>query len=401
MALVLTILFIIIFLFIWRERYYFKKLKYYETLVNEIPFDSMLTDNQKRVQIISNGAVKNAKIRRWMVGKTELDYWVQQRNDPEQGKKRLELAQRALENKKLESIEETIVDRDGLERIYLRMVKPVFDKKGKHISTVGFGYELTAIKQKERELVALNIELKRSNEDLDNFAHVASHDLRAPLRSITSFVHLFERKNLTRFDETDLEYLRFISNSARQMDSLINSLLTYSGIDRQKERPKTLEMGRILSIVKLNLSSLINEKRAELGISALPNIVAHDFLMIQLFQNLISNGFKYNKSEIPSVKVFAFEKDDQFVYAVRDNGIGIPPQYAETIFKIFHRLHGVGQFEGSGIGLAACKRIVEFYGGSIWFEPEDIGTTFYVTLPKCKVVEIPKTTQNSEKEMVI
>jgi signal transduction histidine kinase len=401
MTFVLAILFTIILLFIWRERYVSKKLGYYETLVNEIPFDSVLTDSQWRIQVISNNAVKNAERRRWMIGKTEMDYWVQKRNDPEQGKKRMELFLRALENKCLESVEETIKDRNGQERIYLRMAKPVFCKNGKHTSTVGFAYDLTAIKQKEQELAALNLELKRSNEDLDNFAHVASHDLRTPLRSITSFAQLFERKNRTCFDQTDLEYIRFISNSARQMDGLINSLLSYSSIDRQKEGPKNLEMDRILSIVKLNLSSLMNEKKAELYIAPLPRIVAHDFLMIQLFQNLIGNGFKYNKSDTPSVKVFCFEKDNQYTYAVQDNGIGIPPQYNETVFKIFHRLHGVEQFEGSGIGLAACKRIVEFYGGSIWFDSGESGTVFYISLPKCTVVEKPKVSQSLVAEMVI
>jgi two-component system, chemotaxis family, sensor kinase Cph1 len=238
------------------------------------------------------------------------------------------------------------------------------------------------------------------NQPIDNFAHVASHDLKTPLRSIASFIHLYERKNRNRFDDTDKEYLKFISNSAKQMDNLINSLLSYSSIDSKKDDPISVNLNKTLNTVQLNLSSLVRDRQAEIDISPMPSILTHDFLMVQLFQNLVGNGIKYNQCETPKIEVFTFEKNNELVFAVRDNGIGIPPQYRETVFKIFHRLHGIGQFEGSGIGLAACKRIVEFYGGTIWFESEDVGTTFYLTLPKCMVVEKPKMLQNLEKEMV-
>jgi signal transduction histidine kinase len=383
------IVLLIIFI-IWRERYYTHKLWYHETLVNEIPFDSIMMDEQWRFRIISGSAVKDPVKRKWMIGKTEMDYWIHQRKDPKPGEKRLELFYKALEKRSFESLEETMVDRNGQERVYLRKVKPIFDDKGKHKASVGFTYELTAIKQKENELAILNNELKRSNEDLDNFAHVASHDLKTPLRSIASFIQLYERKNQARFDDTDKEYIRFISNSAKQMDSLINSLLSYSSIDRKKDEPLSINLNKTLNSVRLNLSSLVRERQGDIEYTTLPTIVAHDFLLIQLFQNLIGNGLKYNKNEKPTVEVYYVEKNNDLVYAIRDNGIGISSQYKETVFKIFHRLHGIGEYEGSGIGLAACKRIVEYYGGNIWFEPEEEGTTFYFTLPKCAVVEKPK-----------
>ncbi len=382
---------LLIFIFS-RERYYTRKLWFHETLVEEMPFDSIMLDTEGRYQIISSGSIKDPKKRKWMIGKTDMDYWVYQRKDPEPGKKRLEMFKKAVEKRETQSIEETMLDKEGQERVHLRMVKPIFDKTtGKHLASMGFSYELTAIKQKERELDTLNKELQRSNEDLDNFAHVASHDLRTPLRSITSFLQLFVRKNQARFDDTDREYVQFIANASKQMDNLIKSLLSYSSIDRQKVIPKPINLNRTLNSVQLSLGSVIQERCATIEVSPLPTILVQDFLMLQLFQNLIGNALKYNKSDHPTVEVFVVEdKENAYTFAVRDNGIGIPAQYKETVFKIFHRLHRAEEYEGTGIGLAACKRIVDLCDGKIWFESSDSGTTFYFTLPACVVVEKPE-----------
>jgi signal transduction histidine kinase len=378
-------------LFIYfREKYHKRKLWFYETLLQETPFDVMMMDNQWRYRILSPGAIKDPAKRRWLIGKTDMDYWTHHRNDPEPGKKRLAVLKKAVENRQIESIEETMRDREGQERVHLRMIKPIFDAMGKHQGTIGFSYELTAIKQKERELAALNAVLARSNEDLDNFAHVASHDLRTPLRNINSFLQLFIRKNRDHFDDTDKEYIQFISNGAKHMDALIQSLLSYAGIDRQKIEPKSVNLNKILNSVQSSLSSLVQERSAIIDIAPMPTIIGQDFLMIQLFQNLINNGIKYNKSKIPTVDVSVSEQNGVLTFAVSDNGIGISPQFKETVFKIFHRLHGTEEYEGTGIGLAACKRIVEIHGGKIWFESDPTGTIFYFTLPNCSVVENPK-----------
>jgi signal transduction histidine kinase len=392
----------LLILLVSRERYYTKKLWFHETLVEEMPFDSVMMDRDGRFRIVSSASIKDPKKRRWIIGKTNLDYWIQQRKDPEPGRKRLELINKAVKNRALESIEETTIDKDGQERVHLRILKPIFDKKGRHLATMGFSYELTEIKQKEHELVMLNNELKRSNEDLDNFAHVASHDLRTPLRSISSFLQLFVRKNSARFDDTDREYIQFIANGAKQMDNLIQSLLAYSSIDRQKITPKQTNLNKMVNSAQLNLSSFVKERRANIAVSSLPTIIAQDFLMLQLFQNLIGNGIKYNKSTTPTVEVFTLNNAEGITtFAVRDNGIGISAQYKDIVFKIFQRLHGVDAYEGTGIGLAACKRIVELYGGKIWFESDGSGTTFYFTLPNCPIVEIPEIKHTAQKECVL
>ena len=382
-----TLLIIVLIAFVWREKYHAQKNWYYKALVNEIPFDSVLLDNKWRFRIISRNAVKDPKRRQWMIGKTEMDYWVYQRSDPEKGQLRKEMFLKALENRKTESIEERLIDKDGNERIFLRLFTPLFNTKGKHLGSVGFSYELTEIKQKEHELELLNIEMKRSNEDLDSFAHVASHDLKTPLRTIISFLQLYQRKNHTKFDDTDKEYLDFVANGAQQMNKLINSLLDYSRIGKQKVGVQIVNLDRIMESIKLNLACLTKDSNVQITWDSLPNIIAHDFLMIQLFQNIIGNGIKYNKSDMPAVDVFTKWVDNELVYAVRDNGIGIPTEYKDTVFKVFQRLHKSNEYEGSGIGLAACRRIVELYGGKIWFESEcGKGTIFYFTLP-CEMVK--------------
>ena len=221
------------------------------------------------------------------------------------------------------------------------------------------------------------------------------------MRSINSFLQLYVRKNRAQFDDTDKEYIKFISDSARQMDNLINSLLSYSSIDRQTIEPKQINLNKTLNSVKLNLSGAINEQQAEIHISPLPTIIVQDFLMIQLFQNLIGNGIKYNKNKTPTVEVFTIINNGVLTFAIRDNGIGIPPKYKETVFKIFHRLHGNTEYEGTGIGLAACKRIIELCNGKIWFESSNMGTTFYFTLPNCSVVEKPDLKKKIKEEYLV
>ena len=140
----------------FRERYYTPKLWFHETLIQEMPFDSIMMDNKWRFRIISGGAIKDPIKRRWLIGKTDMDYWIHHRKDPAPGKKRLEMFYRALEKRCVQFIEETMLDKEGQEKVHLRMVKPIFDRKGKHVASIGFSYELTAIKQKERELATLS-----------------------------------------------------------------------------------------------------------------------------------------------------------------------------------------------------------------------------------------------------
>jgi signal transduction histidine kinase len=373
---------------LFREQYWSRKVLFHEILVEKIPFEAVLFDNNWRFQIISGSAVKNPEMRKWLIGKTELDYWTEKRNQPEMAEKRMSNFFKTLESREMYSFDEVLINKDGKEEFFSRQMIPVFDKKGNHIACLGYGIDMTLIKSREKDLEILNKELNRSNEDLANFAQAASHDLKAPLRSIVSFLQLLERRNRTHFNDTDREFIGFISSGAKQMENLINSLLTFSRIDKQTDPPEEILLDDLLEMVKINLRSQTNECSAEIVVSPLPTLDAHDFLISQLFQNLISNGIKYNKNPNPRVEVAAtINAKGKTIFSIKDNGIGIPAEFSKSVFKIFHRLHGMDKYEGSGVGLASCKRIVDVYGGDIWLESvEGEGTTFFFTLPLAKPV---------------
>lgn len=224
--------------------------------------------------------------------------------------------------------------------------------------------------------------LIKSNQELTDFAHIASHDLRAPIRNIGSFTQLLEKRINGQLDVRSKEYLDFIKSNVRQSTKLIEDLLNYSKIDKNIGEPLPVDLNNVLLLVSNNLQSFIIEKKAEIIAKDLPLLRGHISLFVQLFQNLINNGLKYNRSEAPTVTISADWVGNDLVFRVTDNGIGIPPQYQAQIFGMFRRLHSSAEYEGSGIGLAFCERIVSTYGGKIWLESEENkGTTFFFTLP--------------------
>jgi signal transduction histidine kinase len=229
--------------------------------------------------------------------------------------------------------------------------------------------------------------LEKSNKELTDFAHIASHDLKAPIRGIISFTQLFERRNKAKFDDVDREYFDFIKNNARHSAQLIEAILNYSKIDKNLGESVSVDLNNAVFVVEMNLKSLMQEHNAEVISEILPPIKAHSSLIVQLLQNLIGNGIKYNKSDKPSVKIGSKTTGrNETLFYVKDNGIGIASENHEKVFGMFSRLHGQAEYEGTGIGLAFCQRIVETYDGIIYVESEvGQGTTVYFTLPKAVV----------------
>jgi signal transduction histidine kinase len=225
-------------------------------------------------------------------------------------------------------------------------------------------------------------ELQQSNADLQMFASIASHDMRAPLRTIASFLQLLERKNQERFDETDKQYLKFAINGAKHLEKMIEDLLTYSKLEKDLGECVLIDLNKVATIVEHNLKTFINEKNAVLNIGKLPSVPGHQSLMIQLFQNIINNGIKYNRSKVPTISVNDVSDNRETIIAITDNGIGIPEAQRKKAFKMFSRLHSASEFEGSGIGLAMCQKIMDYYKGRIWIEdaPQG-GSVFYLAFP--------------------
>ncbi|GEM_PF-1783642 len=233
------------------------------------------------------------------------------------------------------------------------------------------------------ELAASNQQLEQSNAELERFAYIASHDLKSPLRNIISFLNLIERKVRQNADPQLLEYLKFATESARQMHQLILDVLEFSRVNQAELQLDEVDLNESLVLALRNLKEEMSQKNAVVESMQLPTVRANSAYMLQLFQNLISNGIKYNERRIPLVQIGVTEQADHYEFYVRDNGIGIDPQYKERVFEMFKRLHTREEYQGTGIGLALCKKIVFKLGGNIWLDSEPgRGTTFFFTIPK-------------------
>jgi PAS domain S-box-containing protein len=226
------------------------------------------------------------------------------------------------------------------------------------------------------------VNLSRSNKELEQFAYVASHDLREPLRMVTSFSQLLQQKYQGRLDADADEFIGYIVDGAARMDALIQDLLEYSRVSSRAKPFGPTDMGVVMDHVRQNVAVLIRENGAEVTSGPLPVIIADQSQMVQVMQNLVANAIIYRTDEPPRIRVEAREKGQEWIFSVHDNGIGIDPAYFDKIFELFQRLHSREQYPGTGIGLAICRRIVERHGGRIWVESEQgKGSTFFFSIP--------------------
>jgi PAS domain S-box-containing protein len=245
--------------------------------------------------------------------------------------------------------------------------------------------DITERKRMEQALKKKTEELARSNEDLEQFAYVASHDLQEPLRMVTSYVQLLSKRYKAKLDADANEFIDFAVDGAVRMRKLINDLLTYSRVGTQGKELSPTDSEAVLAQSVNDLSVVIEEYGALVTHDPLPTVMADGPQLEQLFQNLIGNAIKFRSSEPPRVHVSASRNGKGWVFSVRDNGIGIAPEYSDRIFIIFQRLHSRQEYPGTGIGLAICKKIVERHGGHIWVESDvGKGATFCFTIPVVK-----------------
>lgn len=226
-------------------------------------------------------------------------------------------------------------------------------------------------------------ELQRSNEDLLQFAYIASHDLQEPLRTVGSYIGLLSRRYTSQLDETAQTYMRFAIDGAARMQTLINDLLQYSRAGTQSINKSYVSAEQIVRNAVRNLEASIRETEAVITYTDLPTILADGTKLTQVFQNLIGNAIKFHKpGEVPAVTIGAKRESDQWVFTVSDNGVGFDEKYTDRIFQVFQRLHGVGKYPGNGIGLAITKRIVEHHGGILSAQSRlGEGSCFSFTLP--------------------
>src|SRR6266566_1637491 len=248
--------------------------------------------------------------------------------------------------------------------------------------TDAFNQMLSRIEDQDRARGHLITELEHSNKELEQFAYVASHDLQEPLRMVSSYTELLERRYGDKLDDKAREFIGYAVDGAVRMQRLINDLLEFSRVSTRGKALQPVDVTRVLGTVRANLSVAIQDAGALVTNDDLPTVMADETQLVQLLQNLIGNAIKFRGRDRPHVHVGAQATATEWVFAVRDNGIGIAPEYFERIFVIFQRLHARDEYPGTGIGLAVCRRILDRHGGRIWVESEPgHGSTFYFALP--------------------
>ncbi len=237
-------------------------------------------------------------------------------------------------------------------------------------------------KQLELEKALLNLE--RKNQELEQFAYVASHDLQEPLRMVSSFMEKIDQKYADVLDEKGKTYLHFAVDGSKRMRKMIIDLLEYSRFQRSIQEAEWINLNEILKVEVETFQEEIESINATLILDQMPSILAPKSAIIRLFQNLISNSIKYRKPDVPLlIEITCVEKEIEYIFSVKDNGIGIDEKYQSKVFTIFQRLHREDQISGSGLGLAICKKVVTDLGGNIWFESNSVdGTNFLFNLPK-------------------
>jgi PAS domain S-box-containing protein len=297
---------------------------------------------------------------------------------------------------------EEIAELDGVNRIFLTTKGPYRDADNKTIGTIGIARDITELRKLDearlevlthdirvRKAAAEHLantvaELKRSNDELERFAYIASHDLQEPLRMVASYTQLLGERYKGRLDADADDFIAFAVDGANRMQQLIMDLLAYSRAGANVGESHRISSERALETALANLQAAITESGAAVSHGALPDVTMDELQLTQIFQNLVGNAIKYRGADLPRVHITCVASDPmEWIFSVRDNGLGIEAQYFEKIFVLFQRLHRREEFEGTGIGLAICKKLLERIGGRVWVvsQPRE-GSTFSFSVPK-------------------
>ena len=257
------------------------------------------------------------------------------------------------------------------------------------------------ILQKNFELKAIEERLLLSNKELEHFAFVASHDMKEPLRMIGMYTQLTRKKLNGQLESSTLEYMNYVTDGVSRMQCLLNDLLQYSRLNKNQKDVKSINLNNVLAIVNHNLQLLIKETNTLIIADPLPIVTASVSEMSQLFQNLIANSIKFRQKEIdPKIEISVMDEEGAYVFCFKDNGIGIEKEYQERVFNVFEKLHNHQEYEGSGIGLSTCRKIVQNLGGKIWIESVlGHGTAFYFTIAKEKSNKVQTQVQNKDTRL--
>jgi len=368
---------------------YKKKIKerehFLDKIINTSP-DAIFVKNNKRQFVLVNDKFTEieGRSKEVFIGKTSLELDVSRKSDDIFAK----------EDKEIIRTSKPIVNRvvtgmENGEQLWFSYTKvPITNAKQNVIGILCTSRDITPQKRQEIAMNEKNIELQKyieSNMQLENFAHIASHDLKEPIRSIIGFSQLLKRKAKNKLNTDENEYLEFIIAASQNMAAQIEDLLEYALVNSKTPTFKTVYIPQLLDHVLKQLQTAIQSQKAHIKCQNIPEkIMCNSNQISQLFQNIISNGIKFSRPNVSSIiSINAKEEPTYWQFSISDNGIGISPEYHEKIFLLFRRLHTRETYQGTGIGLAICKKIVDRHNGKIWIESEEgQGATFHFTISK-------------------
>jgi PAS domain S-box-containing protein len=357
--------------------------KFNEDILNNIPTDIAVFAPNHNYLFVNPHGIKNKEIREWIINKNDFDYVKMKGIDDGNARRRWELFEEAVETKEKVIWIDEHPRPDGKKNYILRNFFPYFENnKLKYV--IGYGLDITERKEIEIKLNNALESVQKTNSELEQFAYVASHDLQEPLRMVTSFLSQLERKYSNTLDDKAKEYIYFAVDGAKRMRQIILDLLEFSRVGRTDENIKEVSIDSIVKEIILLHGKQIEELNALIKYDELPTLISHKTPIRQLFQNIIGNSLKYHRVGVPPViEIKSHDKGEYFEFSISDNGIGIESEYHEKVFVIFQRLHNKDEYSGTGIGLAICRKIIEFLGGEIWITSVlNEGSTFCFTLPK-------------------
>ncbi len=284
--------------------------------------------------------------------------------------------------------EEQVSAADGTLLHFSSSKGPIYAADGSLAGLFGIARDITASWRLQNDLRERTVDLEQSNRDLEEFAYVASHDLKEPLRMVASYTQLLQRRYAGRLDEDADEFIGYAVEGAMRMDALINDLLEFSRAGTRGAPSSSCDLNVVIEQALLNLESAISENQAVVTYDEMPTAWCDPIQIARVFQNLIANAIKFRGPEPPAIHIAAQETEDEWRISVADNGVGIDPAYSEQIFTIFERLHSTADHPGTGMGLAICRRIIERHHGKIWVEPGVAGgSTFWFTLKRDHAIE--------------
>ncbi len=355
---------------------------YYYNLLDKLPIDVVMHDKNFNFIFLNKNAVKDEELRKWLVGKNNLQYVMHRNLNLKIAEDRNHSLREAWDSKQAQILEETMIDRYGKSVSSIKGTIPILDEKTQEpTSLISYSINITERKQAEEKLKETVIALEQKNKELKHFAFAVSHDLKTPLRNISTYLQLLKRKN--NLDTDSNEMIDSAVKSVKHLHQLINDIFLYTSSDQINLNREEIDIKKLVHEIEERITDFKDEKNASILVPDwLPNVYMNPTHALHLFSNLIINGIKYNQSEKPVVEIAYSIVDEKVVYAVKDNGIGIQPAYHQQIFDMFKRLHSQEEYEGTGVGLSLCKKIVELYGGTIEISSDfGKGSTFSFTLP--------------------